>query len=71
VVVSAAVERQDGLTVDQRQAGRADQRAQVADRFRGTRLAEPGAQRVGGEARGVQHVVRGPLGRGGDAAPGA
>ena len=69
VVVAAAVEGEHLAAGQQRQAARADESPQVPDGLgRGGRV-EPGAQRLGRQARRMQHVVGGPLRRGGDPAP--
>ncbi len=71
VVVAGAVEGEDLPGRGDGEAGRAGQRPQVPDRLAGRGGVQPGAQRLGGEPRDVQHLVGGPLGGGRDAPPGA
>ena len=69
VVGGAAVPGEQPGGVGERDRGDAEQRAQVPDGALRARLGQPGAQRGGGQRRGVQGRERGPVGGGAEVAP--
>ncbi|GAB3950249.1 hypothetical protein GCM10027614_50390 [Micromonospora vulcania] len=70
MVRAAPVEGEQSVGVGERQPGRAHQGTQMAYGLRRAGRAQPRPQRLGGQPGGVQHLVGGPLGGGGDAATG-